>query len=138
MRKVIDRHLYDTDKARKLGKWETPDGYSLDYIKETLYRTRSGQYFLHGYGGAATKYAQSLGLNSWGDGEQIIPLTEEIARIWAEQHLTPKAYEKAFRVEGDDKILLAIRATPETVEAFNARKKAEGLTAGELLAKLLR
>lgn len=45
------------------------------YVEETLYRKRTGEFFLFGQGGPASKYAVSTGLNSWSGGSKIIPLS---------------------------------------------------------------
>ena len=44
----------------------------------------------------ASRYAERLGSGGCVEGERIIPLSEEEAREWAENHLTPEEYEKTF------------------------------------------
>ena len=50
MKKVINSTLYNTETARKLGNWDNGRYGSFGYCKETLYRTKSGKYFIHGEG----------------------------------------------------------------------------------------
>lgn len=103
MRKIIANKSYDTDTAVLVGEWNNREYGSFDYVAESLYRKRTGEYFLHGEGGARSRYAESHGNNSWGAGETITPLNIESAAEWAESHLTADAYESEFGevAEGD-------------------------------------
>ena len=96
MKKVIDGKRYDTGTAKKMGA----DGYSnrrdFNYWYETLYRKSTGEFFLYGEGGPASKYAETIGQNEWSGGEKIIPLTIESAKKWAEDHLDADEYEAIF------------------------------------------
>ncbi|MBN1532105.1 MAG: hypothetical protein JXA20_05540 [Spirochaetes bacterium] len=88
MKKVFDGLLYDTSTAEEVGAWGNGlYGNDFNRCEETLYRTPNGRYFLHGEGGAASKYQRVCGQNSWTGGEEIIPMTPEEAQEWAEQHL---------------------------------------------------
>jgi len=90
MKKVIGGRLYDTAKAEELGRWETVED-GLFGIEETLYRTKRGKYFLHGIGGANTKYGSQYSGGGCG-GEEIIPLSEAEAREWCEENLSGEKY----------------------------------------------
>lgn len=97
MKKVIDGKLYNTETAQQIGCVE-PAGYdcnNFSYYCETLYRTKSGKYFLHGKGHGNSRYGEWHG-NTGGWGEQIRPYTPEEARAWAENNLTVEEYEAAF------------------------------------------
>lgn len=101
MKKIIKGKVYDTDTARLLGS----DGNyfrSFQEWREQLYQKRTGEFFLYGEGGPASKYAHSIGLNEWSGGWKIIPLTAEKAREWAEEHLTADEYEEIFGVPDED------------------------------------
>lgn len=105
MRKIIANKNYDTDTAVLVGEWNNREYDSFDYVAESLYRKRTGEYFLHGEGGARSRYAESHGNNSWGAGETIMPLSVESATKWAESHLTADAYESEFgKVSEGDKL----------------------------------
>ena len=93
MKKIIDGRRYDTATAKKIGKWDNglSDG-DLDYISETLYQKRTGEYFLHGDGGARS-WAAVPDYGAMASGERIRPLSEEEAREWCERHLDADAYE---------------------------------------------
>ena len=97
MKKVIEGRLYNTDTAKCLGEWSNNIGYGdLNYLCETLYRTKSGAYFLYGEGGANTKYSISEGNNSWSGGEHIQPMDLDAAKEWAEEYLSGDEYIEAF------------------------------------------
>lgn len=102
MKKIIGGKRYDTDTAKGIGC----DGYSnrrnFGFWEETLYQKRTGEFFLHGVGGPASKYAETIGQNEWSGGEKIMPLDYESAREWAEEHLDADEYEKIFEVIEDE------------------------------------
>lgn len=46
MKKIINGKLYNTETAKKLGDWESDQDYrGLYHEEESLYRTKSGNYF---------------------------------------------------------------------------------------------
>lgn len=96
MKKIINGKKYDTDTAKILGSAGYSHPGDFGHWKETLYHKRTGEYFLHGIGGAMSKYARRTGLNEWSGGEKIIPLTREEAQKWAEKHLNVEEYEEIF------------------------------------------
>ena len=72
MKKIINRKVYNTETAEKLGTaiagtFGDPAGY-----EESLYKTKKGLYFLYGIGGADSIYPQ----------EDIKALTEKEATGW--------------------------------------------------------
>lgn len=96
MKKIINNKVYDTEKAKLCGDWYNGHYTSdLDYCAETLYQKKTGEYFLHGEGGCLSMYATRSGGNS-GYGEQIIPLTYDEARAWAEKNLDADDYISIF------------------------------------------
>lgn len=102
MKKIINGKVYDTAKAHELGS----DSYSyprdFHYWAETLYQKRTGEYFLYGEGGPASRYAVSIGQNQWSGGEKIIPLDMAAARQWVEEHLDADDYEALFGTPDED------------------------------------
>ncbi len=139
MKKVISGRKYDTDTATMVGEWS--DGYPRDfrYECETLYRKRTGEYFLHGEGGAMSKYAVSHGDNSWGGGEEIIPLSYDRAREWAERHLDADDYEAAFGEvsEGDEDMMLSVRVSARTKAMLDRMAAQSGRSKGDIVAEAL-
>lgn len=94
MKKIINGKKYDTETAKAMGYWCNMT-YGLNFVEETLYKKKTGEYFLHGEGGPATKYAEIYENNS-SSGEKIIPMTEDEAKDWAEKKLTGDKYEEIF------------------------------------------
>ena len=103
MRKVINGKLYDTDTARPIVNLSK--GYPTDfsYVSETLYRKRTGEYFVHGEGGPMSAYRESCGQNQWRGGEAIRPLDYDEARRWMEERGSVGAYEREFGIPDEDK-----------------------------------
>lgn len=104
MRKIINNKRYDTSTAEEIGYHDNAYAVNdFNYMCETLYKKRTGEYFLYGEGGALSRYAEKV-VDGWGYGEQIIPMTFDSAREWAEKHLDADDYEKEFGEvsEGDE------------------------------------
>lgn len=74
MKKIIDGKKYNTETAQKMG----------GHDNGTLYRKKTGEFFLHG------------------EGEQIIPQAEKEAEEWAKAHLKIDEYEAIFGEVGED------------------------------------
>lgn len=139
MKKIINGKRYDTDTAKVIAEHE--EGYVGDfaYYRETLYKKRGGEYFLHGYGHAASKYAESLGDNRWGAGESIVPLTYDTAREWAEANMDADAYEAEFGVVEDDgtSTTITVRIPTHLKAALDRRCATTGKGQSEVVAELL-
>ena len=63
MKKIINGKVYDTETAQVLGSWSNMSDRSFERIDETLYRKRTGEFFLHGEGGPMSRYAVQIGQN---------------------------------------------------------------------------
>lgn len=112
MKKVINGKVYDTETAQRLAEYvSNPYISAFNYFCETLYRKKTGEFFLHGEGNAASKYALSCGQNEWCGGEKIIPLTYADAQEWAEEHLDGNEYIEIFGEPEED----------GSIEALNIR-----------------
>jgi len=84
MKKVVCGVRYDTATAVEVESWS--HGYPGDFnrCEETLYRTKSGRYFVYGEGGANTRWREVISQNTWCDGEGIEAKTPEEALEWLE------------------------------------------------------
>jgi hypothetical protein len=104
MKAIINGLRYDTDKATLIGEASSDESRSdFRYWAAGLYVTpRAKRYFLAGEGGAMTRWAQSIGLNSRSGGSGIKPLDEADAREWAERYLTVAEVEAAFGATIED------------------------------------
>lgn len=97
MVKIINGKKYDTAKAELIAEWE--NSYNLGdfhHCAELLYKTKKGNYFLWGEGGALSKYAQSAGSNATKGGEGITPLTKNEAFEWMEENASSKEIQSEF------------------------------------------
>ena len=66
MKKIINGKLYDTDTAKEMGTGcASCSPRDFHYYSETLYRKRTGEYFLYGEGGPASRYAERVDNNMW-------------------------------------------------------------------------
>lgn len=86
MRRIINGKAYDTDTAKQIAKYDNgllPDDF--DYIEETLYLKKTGEYFILGEGGARSKYNVTT----------FVLITEEIAKKWVEEKANG-LYEEIF------------------------------------------
>mgnify|MGYP003609428542 CR=1 FL=1 len=99
MKKIINGKMYNTETANRIAGWDNGLG-SSDFrsVDETLYRKKTGEFFLHGIGGAMTRYARSCGENATCCGEGIVPLSIEEAKSWVEEHCRAERYEEVFGV----------------------------------------
>ena len=99
MKKIINGRLYDTETAKLIGTWRNGLGSSdFCYCAEDLYQKKTGEYFLHGSGGALSAYGKLCGTD-WCYGQNVIPMTEKEVKAWAEEHLTAEEYMELFEVE---------------------------------------
>lgn len=105
MKKIINNRQYDTDKAKFLG--ENTFGEGINGWSEALYQKRTGEFFLFGEGGAATKYAVSTGSNSWKGGAKIIPLDVDAAKAWCEENLSAEDYGRIFGLPEDGNTIIS-------------------------------
>ena len=140
MKKVIAGKVYNTQTAECVGEmsWGSTRGFTD--CNEELYRKRTGEFFLHGYGGGMSKYAKSVGQNSWGWGEAIIPMTLEEAKAWAEEHLDGDEYEKIFGIieEPDTTTRINWTLDADIVEDLRQRTVDTGVPVSRAVSDVLR
>ncbi len=117
MKKIVNGRVYDTETATLIGEWWNNES-GLRRIDEVLYRKKTGEYFLHGFGGAATQYAAAISQNSWQSGERIMPQSYGEAQAWAEEHLAADCYAAEFGPvsEDDTRTTVTISLPASTIE----------------------
>ena len=97
MKKIINGKKYDTSTALRIGNfWNGLSDGDFSSLSETLYKKKTGEFFLHGEGGAMSRYSRSVGQNTWSGGSAIVPISAEEAKEWAEANLSSDEYETAF------------------------------------------
>ena len=97
MKKIINGKMYNTETAIYLGGNEPiTDRGNFRWYYEELYLKKAGEFFLAGEGNGLSKYSTSYGINEWGPGKGIIPLTIEEARSWVTKNLSTDDYIDIF------------------------------------------
>lgn len=97
MKKIINGKMYNTETAKEVATWS--NSYNFDdfnYCEETLYKKKTGEYFLYGMGGALSKYARLCGSNGSGGGSEFVPLSENEAKEWMERYADAEDYIAEF------------------------------------------
>lgn len=119
MKQIIQGKLYDTEKAKPVA-----EANEYERFRETLYRKRTGEYFLAGSGSADSKYAKSLGDNRWSSGSRIIPLTYDAARQWGEANMSADEYEAVFGLPAEDDGTTALNINVDSSALAGAKQAA--------------
>lgn len=97
MRKIINGKMYNTDTAADIGSFSNMSNLrDYGYYEETLYQKRTGEFFLYGHGGPASKYAEQQADGMRSGGESIVPITEDQARAWVERYCDADLYICVF------------------------------------------
>ena len=120
MKKIINNKLYDSSTAKEIGTWDNGIYGDINSIEETLYRKKTGEFFLHGSGGANTKYASQSGSGNWSDGERIIPMTADAAAAWAQERLPADVYVSVFGAPEDDTETLRVSVSGQAAAKLRA------------------
>ena len=139
MKKIINGKLYDTDTAKEMGTGcASCSPRDFHYYSETLYRKRTGEYFLYGEGGPASRYAERVDNNMWSGGAKIIPLDLKGAMEWAEQNLRAEEYEAIFGTpdEGGEHLHVVLDAA--LMAALRARAAEDGVSVTAAVGAILR
>lgn len=139
MKKIINGKVYSTETAQEVGSWSNSLSYrDFNHCEETLYRKKTGEYFIHGVGGPRSPYAEHT-VNSWSGGSAIRPLTFDEARKWAEEKLSAEEYEAIFGEVSEDETDCLISAIIKASNRERIRRAVEqsGKTIGAILDELI-
>jgi len=140
MKKIIHGRVYDTSTASELATHSSPGSWrDFSHWEETLYRKKTGEFFLYGEGGPMTRYAESTGTNSWSGGERIMPLSYAEAQEWSEKYLDGDDYESIFGevIEDDTKVVASYRLPVQLIESLKRRAARDGVAISELVGSIL-
>jgi len=141
MKKIINNRVYDTATAQKVGFWQNmADIRNFNQFEETLYRKKTGEFFLYGEGGPMTKYARTIGANEWSGGERIMPLTYQQAQEWAEEHLSGDKYEAIFGevAEDESRVQVCYSLSAAAAETVKRRAAELGISASAYIESLIK
>ena len=140
MKKAINNKIYDTNTAINVGEWwnRLPRN-DLNFCTETLYRKKTGEFFLHGEGGPMSKYVVQIGNNEWSGGEKIIPLSYEAAQKWAQEHLDGDEYSKIFEIDDDEnrEDVIHLRISADAKKKLDIIRAKEGRSYRDIIDQLI-
>lgn len=140
MKKIINKKLYDTSTAASIAEYSSQVSVSdFSFYRETLYRKRTGEYFIHGEGGALSRYA-SRDYDGMTWGEDILPLTYDTAREWAERYMDVDAYQDEFgpAAEDDSRTAMSLSVRADTADMVRRAAAAAGCSISEYVERALR
>lgn len=139
MKKIINGKVYDTETAKELGYQAWNWGNNLTQKSETLYRKKTGEYFVYGHGGPMTEYAQPSGSSNWSDGSRIMPMSYSEARKWAEDNLSAEEYEAIFGAVAEDasRQTATYSLSAGTSERIRRRAEELGISASAYIEQLV-
>lgn len=96
MNKIINGKKYDTETAKMVGHYVYGDYEDYTYLDEKLYQKKTGEFFIHGYGGVMTKYRIKIAEDTFSGSTCIIPYSIEEAKEWVMEHMDGDDYEELF------------------------------------------
>ena len=131
MKKIINGKRYDTDTAKFVGHAEYSHPRDLNYWSEDLYLKKTGEFFIHGEGGANTIYAQPAEQNWRTGGEKIRPLSLKEAQKWGEKYLSADKYEQVFGKVEEDKVQISAWI-PDSVKTDAEALQEKGYTLADI------
>lgn len=138
MKKIINGKKYDTETARLVGEYS--NGYALsdfNHVTEELYQKRTGEYFIHGEGGAMSRYAEPYPGGGWQSGERVMPISYAEAQTWVEQYLDADAYEAEFGEVSEDAAPQPVKISGQAYAMLKRRSAESGKTITALVDELL-
>lgn len=127
MKKVVKKTLCDTDTAEQIGEAR------YEAFTEYLYRTKSGKYFIHGVGGADSRYASRDADGNPIPGEDIYLLTNPAAADWIMDNYGPTDAYYAV-IFGAQKEWATIKIPAATKKQIDEIAEKSGITLGELIS----
>ena len=138
MEKIIGGKRYNTETAQHVGQHRAD--YSVtdfNYYTEDLYLKKTGEFFIHGVGNAASKYCESFGENTQRGSEKIVPITIKEAKEWVVKYLEPDDYEKLFEVEEENSYTFSINFPISLYEKLKDISQVEDRTIKDVIIEAL-
>lgn len=135
MKRIICGKVYDTETATEVASCQRGVRYGFDYIEETLYRKRTGEFFLHGLGGSETKYAERAD-GGFAPGECIVALSYGQAMEWAASHMPVSHFDALFG-NSDGDVVMSVRVKSSTRDKLRRLSSESGRKQGAILDELV-
>lgn len=95
MNRIINGKKYDTETAIEVASDSAYSSGDFYWYEESLYKKKTGEFFLAGKGGPLSKYAIH-NKDGYFSGSKITPLSEEEARAWGEENMSVSYFEEIF------------------------------------------
>lgn len=134
MKKIIQGKLCDTATAKELGSYSYSHPSQFNWYRETLYRTNSGVYFIHGEGNAASPYACACPTGGFDPGEKIRIVSLDAAKAWAEKNLDADKYIALFGdPEGESEVRIGVTVSAAARKRLEELKAVTGMSYGEIV-----
>ena len=87
MKRVVKGRVVDTERMKRIAEIRFGNVTDYNYVWETLYfDPDSKSFYLYGRGGAASRYAEPVGVNQWSEGEKLMRLTKGLTLLWLEEN----------------------------------------------------
>ena len=142
MKKIIQkgrsRQRYDTDTAKIIAVYESGPPGSDDWWKETIYRKKTGEYFLYGEGGILTKYGHPPGNTEKEEHGKIIPLSAEKVFEWCSLHPSARGSQEILDISSDTEkktVTFRLSGAARNIVADMAAEK--GITKSEVIETMI-
>ena len=125
MKKIIKGRQLNTATAKMVGTVMIDENKD---IVETLYRTKSGIYFIHNVYKKSTTGKIEVGENL-----NIVPIDE--AKEWAKKWLTEIEYNEYFGENtSDETVTITVNITSKAFQTLKREKELTGDTYGEIIS----
>lgn len=112
MKRTLGGHMLNTETAKLLA-------VSFDQTQR-LYKTRGGVYFLH---------------TASGEAEDLMILSPQKVRCWAEGHISTEEYLTLFRMPEDTEIRFCL--TPEAMKALKREQERSNRSMQQIINDLI-
>jgi len=140
MKKIIGQKRYNTEASTLIVEWtdDLPEDNPAHCEFNKLYRKMTGEFFLHGKGGATSLYAS--GRNGFiSPGENLIPVTLEEAERICKEHLPDDKVAEVFGKKITDKRKqVNIQIDSGTWNMLQTLKAKTGKSATDIMIDLIR
>lgn len=139
MVKIINGKKYSTETAEREGFYSNSPGRNdFHWVEESLFKKRTGEFFLFCEGGPASIYCTWIDSHNRTSGDKIIPMTFEEARRWAEEHLEAEEYEEIFGEVEEGEMKGVMYSLPvNLIEKVKRKATERRITASQLVAELI-
>lgn len=126
--KTYAEKKYDIVTSERIGSYTTGKGES--WLEETLYRKRSGEYYLKGSGGDDTR---------WRGTDGVQPLCRAWAESWVFERLGREEYDRIFArpAEPKKKQRITLELPADTYARLTELSESAGVSKTRVIEKLL-